>query len=106
MKTIHRDTVWTSKMFSRETWSYLRKKLGNISHYDEMALADGFTLFIQKWMEEHDFNFDVENPFKEKWTGSKRFQHFHDEYDGTEYRFEGNLYKALLDRWVDFLEND
>lgn len=103
MKQIPDEKVWTSKMFSKEGWKRVHEACGNIRYYGHPSdeLSDGFTDFIIIWLEDNEFDIEPENPIITK--NRKDIFWMEDDYL---YYFDGDLHKALLDRYVDYLQGD
>jgi len=87
------DRIYSSKMLSKEGWKKVWKECRTTDHGSE---------FMMIWQEDNDFDFDYCNPLMEKYG----YEIFYNECDDKLYKIEGNLFKTLVDRFCDYLEND
>ena len=95
------DDLWTIKMFSDDGWKELNKKLKGITpHSSEEKLADGFLDFQIIWLDDHDFDMEIQEPSKVK--DGKYYYLNNDEWVWT----KEDLMESLLTRYCDYLEGD
>jgi len=106
MKKIDVDRIYTYQMFSKEGWKEVNRLCDDVRenqhNIDNIALADGFMDFVMTWLDDNDFNMDIENYE----TDRNKFIYYNDG-DDEEYYTEGKtLEDMLLDRWADYLLYD
>jgi hypothetical protein len=101
------EIVWSIKMFSPEGWDRLHKiikKLGVTRYSGQDRLADGYSEFIQIWLEDNGFCFDEHNPDTVKYNK----EIFWCECDNEYYSWQRgrSLYQDLVTRYSEYLLGD
>lgn len=113
MHCISASKLNSMKILPKDGWSALHRRTKGIDRNSSSdRLADGFAIFMEIWQFWNGYDIEIEEPVETRKSAADPFDEIQifyccrrDKYVYWRSRSR-NLYSALLDRYVDYLEGD